>query len=195
MVIIKAGLLAAVGITAAALTLNVQAQGSTVYGSFVADPGKSQMTTMRKGCGSRKEQAYYHQIELMSDNKFVESIYISGIHTPDLSLTGRWSETKPNRVLLSYDGALNEGADGDNTGWAVLLGDIERQLSEQCEVAGMSLISAATRLKANTLKVNRSGTKAKLKLNLKSRSEGGYTKPKAAARIVSAQGKYERNSR
>lgn len=166
----------------------------TTYGVFTALPGKSQLVTQRAGCGKVKEVPYYHRIELYKDGdsfKFKESIYIAGIEQADLILTGNWVEEKHNRIKLSYDGAVNDGSTGNNSGWAVLLGDIERQLSNICRPVGAELIAASTALKTNELKLNRRGDQAQLKMLLTSRSQGGFNKPKSTKRSAAAKGRFE----
>lgn len=193
-------ILGAIAIAAAVTALPAQANTASLYGGkFVADAGQSKITTKRAGCGGIKETAFYHEIEFMQDRKFIERVYIKGIEQPDLALTGEWHEAK-KRIYLNYDGAINDGSINNqqqrpNTGWAPLMGEIENLLAEKCRMVGIKLVYPATEMKSHYLIVNNKGTKAKLKMKLKSRSEGGYTKPRPTARSNSASGSFKSNPR
>lgn len=173
----------------AALTL--QASGAVadpgVVGTFVADVGKSRISTGMNGCGRDKARAYGHTITLYDDGTFEEGLDLTGDDVADVQTSGLWEEPREGYIAMIYSGDISQGSPGLGA-WGALFQSFETSLREQCEDASVNIQYATVTVKKQWLKLNRKRNRGEVASDIQAYAQGGYVNPGKAKRVVHAKG-------
>jgi hypothetical protein len=179
-----------------ALSVSAAHAGPAVVGTFVADPGKTDLFFTMASCSKAKELVYGHTITLWQDGTFEQALDLDGAQpaNPDLVLYGAWSEPKPGRIEMLYDGDVTEGATGpESWGWLITLA--QQSLKPACNNLDIRLQNATVRVKTLTLQLNGKGKgdRGTLQVNIDSYGTGSSTRPGKIGINMKAKGAFNRD--
>lgn len=184
--VLLAGSLAALALQASVAT----AADANVVGTFVADVGKSRISTGMNRCGRDKSKAFGHVITLYDDGTFQEGLDLTGDDVADVQTSGLWKEPKEGYIAMIYSGDISQGSLGAGA-WGALFQSFETSLREQCEDASINIQYATVTVKKQWLKLNKKRTRGEVATEIHAYAQGGYVNPGKAKRSVHAKGAFE----
>lgn len=177
-----------------ALSVSAVHAGPAVVGTFVADPGKTDMFFTMASCSKAKELVYGHTITLLEDGTFEQALDLDGAQpaSPDLVMYGAWSEPKPGRIEMLYQGDITEGADGLES-WGSLITLAQQSLKPACNNLDIRLQYATVRVNKLTLHLNGKGDRGSLQVDIDSYGTGSSTRPGKIGINMKAKGAFNRD--
>lgn len=189
MKIVKMAVLA--GCLGVALVSSAQATTiPNVVATFVADVGKSRLSSSMKGCGRTATKPFGHKITLYDNGTFEQDIDLNGDDVADSVTTGLWVEPRPGKIAMIYDGDIALGAGGTG-GWAALFSQAEASLRQQCTDNSVGVLLGTVYTKRLSLTLNKQRNRAVFASEIDAYAQGGFTGIGAVRLIAHAKGNYQ----
>lgn len=175
------------------VTLVSSAQATTipnVVATFLADVGKSRLSSSMKGCGRSAAKPFGHKITLYDNGTFQEDIDLNGDDVADSVTTGLWSEPRAGKIAMIYDGDIALGAGGTG-GWAALFTQAEASLRLECTDNSVGVLLSTVKVKKLSITLNKQRNRAVFASEIDAYAQGGFTGIGAVRLVAHAKGNYQ----